>query len=124
MHLVILSYMAWTASEIRELRERLRMEPAQFASLLGVDLRTAQRWETGEARPTGAAEAVMTGLRESLDKRPEAGPALAKFVLGAAAVGGLAYLIVKLFDVAAEKEKGGGGRGENTPSGPKDSGTS
>lgn len=100
------------------------MEPAQFASLLGVDLRTAHRWETGEAKPTGAAEAVMTGLRESLDKRPDAGPALAKFVLGAAAVGGLAYLIVKLFDVAAENEKGGGSEGEGTPSGPNASGAS
>lgn len=95
--------MAWTVSEIRELRGRLRMEPAQFAALLGVDPRTVQRWEAGEARPTGTAEAVMIGLRESLDKRPGAAPMLVRAIRDASAVGGLAYLIVRLFDRLVEE---------------------
>lgn len=95
--------MAWTIGEIQELRARLRMEPAQFAALLGVDPRTIQRWEAAEARPTGTAEAVMVGLRESLDKHPEACSSLTRIICDASAVGGLAYLIVKLFDHVVER---------------------
>jgi len=88
----------WTPDEIRALRERLRLDPSGFAKLLGVDARTVARWEAGLAAPTGAAEAVMTGLREKLDKDPGEAEQIIKFIVGAVAVGGLAYLLIKLLD--------------------------
>jgi hypothetical protein len=57
------------------------------------------RWESGKARPTGTAEAVLNGIREGLE-RPD-GQRVATVIIGAAAVGGLAYLIVKLLEAAA-----------------------
>jgi len=89
---------AWAASDIRRLRQRFGLEAADFAKLLGVDVRTIYRWESGSAQPSGAAEAVMNGLREKLQKDPSGADAVIKFLVGAAAVGGLAYLIVKLLD--------------------------
>ena len=81
------------------------MDSTQFAKLLDVDVRTVQRWETDLAKPTGAAEAVLIGIREKLDRDPKTADQVIKFVLAAAAVGGLAYLLIKLFDLLTEKEK-------------------
>lgn len=88
----------WTTARIRALRDRLGMDPASFAKLLGVDARTVRRWESGDARPTGSADAVLCGIEESLDKDPRTAGKLVKLLAGAAAVGGLAYVLVKLFD--------------------------
>ncbi len=96
--------MTWTPNSIRTLRERLGMEVSDFAKLLGVDARSVRRWEGGQARPTGSAEAVMTGLDESLNRAPEAAAAIVALVVGAAAVGGLAYLLVKLIEDFNSKE--------------------
>lgn len=89
---------SWTADQIRQFRLRLGLEVAGFAKAMGVDVRTVYRWENGTARPSGAVEAVMNGLREKLQKDPNASDAVIKFIVAAAAVGGLAYLIVKLLD--------------------------
>lgn len=94
----------WTTTRIRALRDRLGMEPAAFARLLGVDARTVRRWEAGDARPTGPAEAVLAAIEESLDKDPSTAGRLVKLLVGAAAVGGLAYVLVKLFDTIRTKE--------------------
>lgn len=79
------------------------MDIAEFARLLGVDARSVRRWESGEVRPTGSAEAVMTGILESLDKDPSFAEELVKVIVAAAAVGGLAYVLVKLIDRARDK---------------------
>ncbi len=55
------------------------------------------RWETpGGPRPTGAAHAVMAAIREKLDADPGNASRVIKFLVGAAAVGGLAYVLLKL----------------------------
>ena len=87
--------------DVRHLRLKLGMDVPEFARLMGVDARTVVRWESGKASPKGAAEAVMTGLREALDR--DTADQVVKFVLGAAAVGGVAYLLVKLFDHLGSK---------------------
>jgi hypothetical protein len=74
------------------------MDPINFARLVGVDARTVLRWESGHVHPTGAAEAVLNGLREKLNKDPEVADQVVGLLLGAAAVGGLAYLLVRLLD--------------------------
>jgi DNA-binding XRE family transcriptional regulator len=86
----------WNPGQIRQLRERLTMDQSAFAKLVGVDGRTVARWESNRAQPTGAAEAVMNGLRETLDSDPADEAGIIKFIVATAAVGGLAYLLVKL----------------------------
>jgi transcriptional regulator with XRE-family HTH domain len=85
----------WTSDQINSLRQTLRMDVASFARLAGVDARTITRWETGAARPTGSAEAVLNGLQESLASSTDT-EELIDLLVKAAAVGGLAYLLVKL----------------------------
>jgi DNA-binding transcriptional regulator YiaG len=85
------------ANEVTDLRTRLKMDKTTFAKFLGTDVRTVTRWEKGEATPSGPAEAVMVGVRESIQKQGDA-DAIIKVILGAVAVGGLAYLLVKLLD--------------------------
>jgi transcriptional regulator with XRE-family HTH domain len=94
----------WSPVAIRSLRERLGMDVAAFAKLLGVDARTVRRWEGGAAQPTGSAEAVMTGIDESLNRDPSTAAAVIALVVGAAAVGGLAYLLVKLIENIRSEE--------------------
>ena len=54
--------------------------------------------------------AVLTAIRERLDADPKAAPSLIKFLVRAAAVGGFAYVLVKLLssfsqqDTKAKKE--------------------
>jgi hypothetical protein len=81
------------------------MDPASFARLVGVDARTVLRWEAGLVHPTGAAEAVLNGLREKLNKDPEVAEQVIGLLLGAAAVGGLAYLLVRLLDTFTEDNR-------------------
>lgn len=92
----------WNAAEVQAFRIRLRMDIPAFARLLGVDTRTVYRWEAGESRPTGPAEAVLNALRARLDDHPDQAEQVVKFLLGAVAVGGLAYLIIKLLDGVKE----------------------
>ena len=85
------------AVEVLALRQRLRMNRTEFARLCGVDARTVSRWETeGGPRPTGAAAAVMTAIGEKLDADPSNAKRVIKFLGTAAAVGGLAYVLLKL----------------------------
>jgi transcriptional regulator with XRE-family HTH domain len=95
----------WTASKINHLRQQLGMDAAAFAKLMGVDARTVRRWESGEARPTGSAEAVMSGIDESLAKDPSFASVLVGILVGAAAVGGLAYVLVKLIDHLRDQDR-------------------
>jgi len=90
--------MVWEKENITNLRARLGLSSTDFARLFGVDVRTIYRWEKGDAKPSGAAEAVMNGLREKLERDPGSADAVIKFLVGAAAVGGLAYLVFKLLD--------------------------
>ncbi len=86
----------WTAADVTALRTELRLGPAEFARLCGVDVRTVARWEMGESTPTGASEAVLDGVRHALAKGRPAKNDLIALLAGALAVGGLAYLLAEL----------------------------
>jgi transcriptional regulator with XRE-family HTH domain len=101
--------MSWKKEEILELRNSLGLNRTDFAKMLGVDVRSVMRWEKGLCRPTGAPEAILSGVKEKIDKNPEALPAVRDFIAGAVSVGGLAYLIVKLLDLAGTEHEGGRG---------------
>ena len=89
--------------EITNLRARLDLDHASFARLMGVDPRTVRRWVSGESEPTPSAWMIIHGLRESLDKDPTFAPQIVKFTADAVRVGGLSYLVVKLFDQIRER---------------------
>lgn len=85
----------------KNLRERLKMPVGAFAELMGVEERTVFRWEspTG-SRPVGTPEALMTGIQEALDLNPDRSDEIVAFIRGSVEVGGLAYLMIKLLDLA------------------------
>jgi len=45
--------------DIRAIREVAKISQAQFAKLIGVNLRTLQNWEQRRTRPTGPARALL-----------------------------------------------------------------
>jgi DNA-binding XRE family transcriptional regulator len=90
-------------SHVIGLRHRLGVERAAFARIAGVDNRTVVRWETGKAEPSGAPAAVLNGIREKLDSDPANAARVVAYIVDASAVGGLAYLILKLLDAAVPR---------------------
>lgn len=95
----------WTSREIFALRRRLGLNQAQFARLLGVDVRSVLRWESSDGpRPKGSAQAVLNGIREQLEGDPRTAKKVIELLTGAAAVGGLAYLLVKLLGSVAKDD--------------------
>ena len=98
--------MNWTAEDIRAFRERLGLSQTDFANLLGVDARSVRRWESGQGTPTGAALAVLNGLHQAMEAEERKGnqASLLAIIAGAAAVGGLAFLLYKLLTFLAEEE--------------------
>lgn len=44
---------------VAEIRERLGLSQSEFASLLGVSVRTLQDWEQGRRVPSGAARTLL-----------------------------------------------------------------
>jgi DNA-binding transcriptional regulator YiaG len=101
--------MPWKKDDVLEFRNSLGLSRTQFAKFLAVDVRSVMRWEKGLCCPTGTPEAVLSGFKEKIQKSPESLSAIRELIEGSVAVGGLAYLIVKLLDsVSADRE---GGRG-------------
>jgi transcriptional regulator with XRE-family HTH domain len=95
--------MPWKGPDVRALRSALQLDQADFAKAVGVDPRTVLRWENGEGRPTGPAEAALNGIRGKLKKDPDSLPSIVGIMAGAVAFGGLSYLILKLFDALTEE---------------------
>ena len=81
-------------ADVLALRVRIGLGPAAFGALVGVDARTALRWESGATEPTGAAERVLAALAVAL--RDDADGRIAEILRSAASVGGLSYLLVYL----------------------------
>ena len=46
-------------SGIRAIRERTSLSQSEFASLIGVSVKTLQNWEQDRRRPTGPAAALL-----------------------------------------------------------------
>jgi transcriptional regulator with XRE-family HTH domain len=80
------------------LRSMLRMTEEEFCRLLNTDLRTLRRWEAHQTVPQGAALQALAGLEEAIRRHPEKLDFLIDYIRSASAVGGLSYLLVRLFD--------------------------
>ena len=46
-------------ADVQAIRKSANVSQAQFAKLIGVNLRTLQNWEQGRTRPTGPALALL-----------------------------------------------------------------
>ncbi len=55
---------AWDAAQIRALRRRLGMTQQQLAAELNVRQQTVSEWETGQYRPRGASERLLSIVAE------------------------------------------------------------
>jgi putative transcriptional regulator len=59
---------AYSADEIRSLRERYRISQAVLATILNTSLSTVQKWEIGEKQPGGPSLKLLNILdRKGLD---------------------------------------------------------
>jgi putative transcriptional regulator len=47
------------ASGVRAIRERTKLSQPEFASLMGVSVKTLQNWEQDRRKPTGPAAALL-----------------------------------------------------------------
>ncbi len=56
--------LAWDARKVRDLRRRLRMTQAELAGELNVRQQTVSEWETGQYRPRGASERLLSVVAE------------------------------------------------------------
>ncbi len=104
----------WSAERVQALRERMGLSRSEFAKLLGVDARSVHRWEDPEGpRPKGSAAQILTGIHAQLDAEPHKAPQVLKLLASAAAVGGLAYLLMRLLNQATQKATRMDGRSEH-----------
>jgi transcriptional regulator with XRE-family HTH domain len=85
---------------IRRLRELLGMDDSGLCRLLNVDKRTLARWEASGGPFGGTGFQVCAGLEEAFLRHPERSVFLASYIRTASAVGGLSYLLVKMFEDA------------------------
>ncbi len=62
---------AWDASGVRSLRKHLEMTQDELAEELNVRQQTVSEWETGQYRPRGASERLLTFVAERAEFRYE-----------------------------------------------------
>ncbi len=62
------------ASGVKAIRERTKLSQGDFASFIGVSVKTLQNWERDRRRPTGPAAALLRiiGERPALAKKGRA----------------------------------------------------
>ena len=48
--------------DVKKLREKLRMNPAELAVEMGVAERTVNRWEKGETKPSRMAQKLLAEI--------------------------------------------------------------
>ena len=60
---------AWDASEVRSLRKHLEMTQDELAEELNVRQQTVSEWETGQYRPRGASERLLSFVAERAEFR-------------------------------------------------------
>lgn len=89
---------------VRALRAELGLGTYKFARIIGADIRSVFRWESGKTTPRGSTAQVMIAFETAL-KRCSKKKDIIAFIVDATAAGGLAFLLVKLFDAFFEKLK-------------------
>ena len=55
---------AWSAEQVRALREQLGLTQQEMADELNVRQQTVSEWETGQYRPRGASERLLSLVAE------------------------------------------------------------
>jgi putative transcriptional regulator len=50
---------AFTPDDVRLIRAKTKKSQAEFARVFQIPVRTLQKWETGQGRPTGAAATLL-----------------------------------------------------------------
>jgi DNA-binding XRE family transcriptional regulator len=93
------------SEQVKKIRAELGMTTSEFARFLEVNQRTVQKWEQGESNPTGPAAALMTGILHQLEQDKRRKSSVIKFITTTAAIGGVAYLLVKLFELVTKDDK-------------------
>lgn len=53
----------FAAKDVRLVRAKMEMTQAQFAETFHLTLRTLQKWESGERKPTGPAATLLQVIR-------------------------------------------------------------
>lgn len=81
---------AWTP---RLLREHLGFDLRDWARVLGVNVKTIERWEAGETEPVGLAAEVFRGFASALDGGADAGDVHNRITLGLGAF--LSHVLTK-----------------------------
>ena len=59
----------WNAERVRSLREHLGLTQQQLAEELNVRQQTVSEWETGQYRPRGASERLLSMVAERAEFR-------------------------------------------------------
>ena len=54
--------------DVKQIREQYKLSQTEFATLLGISVKTLQNWEQGRRTPQGAARVLL----QVADKHPEA----------------------------------------------------
>lgn len=60
---------AWSAEEVRALRQHLGLTQESFSERLGMRQQTVSEWEVGKHRPRGASITLLNVIAESADFR-------------------------------------------------------
>ena len=55
----------FTADDVRLIRASLKMTQAEFARTFHLELKTLQKWESGERHPTGPAAAFLRVIKRA-----------------------------------------------------------
>jgi transcriptional regulator with XRE-family HTH domain len=87
-----------TSSSALALRAQLRLSQAEFARLVGADVRSVARWESARAKPAGGSRAVILALSYFLGKRPENEVNVRELLTQYARLGGLSYMLFDLIE--------------------------
>ncbi len=95
------------ARRARKLREGLQLTQERFAQLVGVTFQTVNRWEDGDAEPSGPTAAVLDALDKIVGggKAPELLRALAAGEIAAGTGPGYAKLFSMAFGFSEPKSR-------------------
>lgn len=92
------------AARVLGLRTLLGFSQHDFAKLTGSTPASVSRWERGTSPPTGTAAQVITAVELVLRKHSDRQVEVLLFIQESVDLGGLAVLLINLFDAKLEKK--------------------